>query len=225
MRPLLFSLLLAATILILPCEFKPVAASVDESPARTQSLASSELARATQSDIAAIEVYARGLDSYIKRNARAARYFADTSSQTEAQDRPARWQEFKTKRALDNAWQNNKTYTSSNVWFNQTGELVVALFTYSSPSGDWAQYVTNYYRKDGTLAKSNAELRTFMGDVIRISDRLYDGQGKLLKEQTRFLDLTTRKPKKVNKDEFMDMESPLYQSASALPFYKLLKKR
>jgi hypothetical protein len=85
--------------------------------------------------------------------------------------------------------------------------------------------MTNYYRKDGTLAKTSAELRTFMGDVIRIHDRFYDEQGKLIKEQTRFLDLQTRKPKRVNKSEFMDMEAPLYANTSALPFYSLLKKR
>lgn len=181
-------------------------------------------AQVNQSNLAAIENYVRGLDSYTKRNARAARYFADTASY-ETENAPARWQEFRTKSALDNAWENGKTYTSSNVWFNPTGELVVALFTFSSPSGDWAQYMTNYYRKDGTLAKSSAELRTFMGDIIRINDRFYDDKGKLIKEQTRFLDLKTRRPKRVNKDEFMDMEVPLYASTSALPFYKLLKKR
>ena len=180
--------------------------------------------RLQQSDAASIERYASGLDLYVKRNARAARYFADTSSQ-EQENARERWQEFRTKKALDDAWQNGKTYTSSNVWFNQTGELVVTIFTFSSPSGDWAQYLTNYYRKDGTLAKSSAELRTFMGDIIRINDRLYDGNGKVIKEQTRFLDLQTRKPKKVNKDEFMDMEVPLYTKTSALPFYSLVKKR
>jgi hypothetical protein len=102
---------------------------------------------------------------------------------------------------------------------------MIAVFTFSSPSGDWAQYMTNYYRGDGTLAKSSAELRTFMGDVIRTQDRFYDGSGRLIKERTRYLDLTTRKPKKVKKDEFMDVEAPLYVKASDLPFYTLLKRR
>jgi hypothetical protein len=194
-----------------------------EAAARVERSSSPEPLQGNQSNIAAIESYARGLDVYIKRNARAARYFADTSSY-ETENAPARWQEFRTKTALDNAWQNGKTYTSSNVWFSQTGELVVALFSFSSPSGDWAQYMTNYYRKDGTLAKTSAELRTFMGDIIRINDRLYDDKGKLLREQTRYLDLKTRRPKRVKKDEFMDMEAPLYTRTGALPFYKLLKK-
>jgi hypothetical protein len=208
MRPLIVSLLLAALILALPVGL-------------------TTSARSQQTDVATIEVYARGLDGYVNRNARAARYFADTGSMTDDANMNAapRWQEFRTRKALDNAWQNGKTYSSSNVWFNATGDLVVAVFTFSSPSGDWVQYVTNYYRKDGTLAKSSAELRTFMGDVIRINDRLYDSRGKLLKEQTRFLDLKTRRPKRVGKSDYMEMESPLYKTTSALPFYGLLKKR
>jgi hypothetical protein len=208
MRPLIVSLLLATLLVALPSGLTASAFS-------------------QQSDVASIEVYARGLDRYMNRNARAARYFADTASMTDDANMNAapRWQEFRTRKALDDAWQNGKTYTSSSVWFNATGELVAAVFTFSSPSGDWVQYVTNYYRKDGTLAKSSAELRTFMGDIIRIQDRLYDNKGKLLKEQTRFLDLKTRKPKRVGKSDYMEMESPLYKTASALPFYRLLKKR
>lgn len=221
MRQILLFLLLAAVLLTLPPTYK---AEAHRFAVSTEAYNSTERTQTKQSEIAEIEIYTSGLDRYIKRNERAARYFADTASY-EQENAPARWQEFKTKRMLDKAWQDSKTYTSSNVWFNQTGELVVAMFTFSSPSGDWVQYVTDYYRKDGTLAKSNAELRTFMGDIIRINDRLYADNGKLLKEQTRYLDLKTRKPKRVKKDEFMDMEAPLYAKASALPFYSLLKKR
>jgi hypothetical protein len=219
MRSLLFSFLLVALLLTLSQSYRSAHAVVARR-GDSDSLAASQT---KQSDIAAIETYTRGLDGYIRRNARGARYFADTASY-EQENAPARWQEFRTKSALDNAWQNGKTYTSSNVWFNQTGELAVALFTFSSPSGDWAQYMTNYYRKDGTLARTSAELRTFMGNIIRIYDRLYNDKGRLVKEQTRYLDLKTRRPKRVNKDEFMDMEAPLYASTRALPFYKLLKK-
>jgi hypothetical protein len=222
MRPLIFSLLLAA--LLLPLGYGQTLANAGRASMSAEGSSPLDPSQANQNDVASIEVYARGLDGYIKRNSRAARYFADTRNY-ESDNAPERWQEFRTKAALDNAWQNNKTYTSSNVWFNPTGEPVVALFTFSSPSGDWVQYMTNYYRRDGTLAKSSAELRTFMGDIIRINDRLYDDKGKLLREQTRFLDLTTRRPKRVKKDEFMDMEAPRYSSTSALPFYRLLKRR
>jgi hypothetical protein len=223
MRPLLFFLLLVTLLLTLPFNQRPVTAAAECLSVRTT--VSNSLARlqTKQSDIVAIETYTNGLDRYIKRNARAARYFADTSSYEE-QNAPARWQEFKTKSALDKAWENGQTYTSSNVWFSQTGDPVVTLFTFSSPSGDWAQYLTNYYRSDGTLARHHSELRTFMGNLIIIRDRLYDANGKVLREQTRYLDLNTRKPKKVKQGDFMDQEAPLYIKTSALPFYKLLKK-
>ena len=173
--------------------------------------------------IAEIESYAAGLDRYIKRNASRARRFADVSNYEK--NEPERWQEFPTSKALDKAWQDGKTYKSSNVWFNPGGDLTVALFTLSSPSGDWSQYVTNYYRADGSLAKLNSELRTFMGNVIVIRNRFYDTGGKQLKETTRYLDLTTKKPKRVKQDEFQDMEIPVYAKTSSLPFYNLLKKR
>lgn len=225
--PRIFSfLLLTALLLALPVAHKEItAAQAEGSKVRTTARAVGEAfnqQRAKQNQTAEIEAYASGLDRYAKRNARAGRYFADVSNYEK--NEPARWREFRTKRALDKAWQDGGTYTSANVWPKPTGEMIV-VFTFSSPSGDWAQYMTNYYRSDGTLAKSNAELRTFMGDIIRISDRFYDAGGKLLREQTRYLDLTTKKPKKVKEGDFMEVEAPLYKKTGDLPFHSLLKKR
>ena len=228
MRRILFSLWpLVLLLLAQPHGYKAVAvaAAHDLWSSVGAGLTPSLIAPQTrQAEIAAIESYARGLDRHMRRSAGAARYFADTSSY-EGQNARARWQEFRTKTALDKAWRDAKTYTSSNVWLNPTGEPVVALFTYSSPSGDWAQYVTNYYRSDGTLAKSSSELRTFMGDLIVIRARLYDARGKLIREQNRYLDLKTRKPRRVKAGDFMDREAPLYAKTGELPFYNLLKKR
>jgi hypothetical protein len=170
--------------------------------------------------VAAIEAYSRQMDAYAKRNARRARLFADTSDYTDANS-PARWQEFRSKSALERA----EAYSAANVWSNQAGAPVIAEFSLSSPSGDWAQYVTYYYRDDGTLAKLHSELRTFMGDLIVIRDRLYDSKGKLLQERTRYLDLKTGKPKKVKEGSFMDAPVKLYAKTSELPFYVLLKRR
>jgi hypothetical protein len=183
----------------------------------------SHRAWARQNQIAEIESYSAGLDRYIKRNAARARRFADVSNYEN--NEPERWQEFPSGKALDKAWQDGKTYKSSNVWFSQSGDLTVTLFTLSSPSGDWVQYVTNYYRADGSLAKLNSELRTFMGGLIVIRNRFYDTGGKQLKETTRYLDLQTRRPKRVKSDEFQDMEIPVYARTGSLPFHNLLKKR
>lgn len=216
--------LASCALLVLSLTQYGVGAEALNSLASSQASASafSYLLKTNQSALAEIEATARSLDLYSKSNQRAGRYFADVSNYEN--NAPARWQEFKTRRALDKAWQDGGTYTSANVWSKPTGEMIT-VFTFSSPSGDWAQYMTNYYRADGSLAKSSAELRTFMGDIIRIHDRLYDANGKLVKEQKRYLDLKTRKPKRVKESDFMDVEAPLYTKTSALPFYALLKKR
>jgi hypothetical protein len=171
------------------------------------------------SGVAAIEAYARELDAYARRNARRGRLFADTANYEDGS--APRWQEFRTQRALERA----ESYSVATVWPQATNEALVARFVLSSPSGDWAQYATYYYRSDGTLAKLHSELRTFMGDLIVIRDRLYDSGGKLLQEKTRYLDLNTRKPKKVEAGSFMDVPLEVYAKTNALPFYSLLKKK
>lgn len=171
-------------------------------------------------NIASIEAYSKQMDAYTKRNARAGRLFGDTRAY-ESGDEPALWKEFKTKRALQRA----EVYSAATAWTASTGEVVVVNMDMSSPSGDWAQYNNYYYRSDGTLAKLRAEMRTFLGNVIVIRDRFYDSKGKLLQEKTRYLDLQTRKPKKIKEGEFMDIPPEVYAKTSALPFYALLKNR
>lgn len=171
-------------------------------------------------NIASIEAYSKQMDAYVKRNSRSGRFFGDAANYEEA-DAPARWQEFRNKRALERA----EVYSAATAWTNPAGALLVATFSLTSPSGDWAQDTTYYYRSDGTLAKLHAELRTFMGDLVVIRDRLYDPNGKLLQERTRYLDLQTRKPKKVKEGDFMDIPPELYAKTSNLPFYGLLKRR
>ncbi len=184
------------------------------------SLSSSSL---NPTEVAAIESYSQQLDRSVRRGAFKGRYFADVSSQ-EAENAQPQWREFNNKRALDRAWSDGKTYTSAIIWLKAGRTPVVTDFTLSSPSGDWKHDVTNYYRDDGTLAKTQAELRTFYGDVIVLRTRYYSPEGKLLSEKTRYLDLTTRKPKKVKEGDFMNQEPPVYAKTSSLPFYSLLQK-
>lgn len=171
-------------------------------------------------DIAAIEAYSKQMDAYVKRNSRGGRFFGDMSNYDEP-DAPARWQEFRNKRALRRA----EVYSAATAWMNPAGVLLVADFSLTSPSGDWAQDNIYYYRSDGSLAKLHSEMRTFFGDVIIIRDRLYDSNGKLLQEKTKHLDLQTRKPKKVKEGEYADFPPEVYAKTSNLPFYALLKKR
>ena len=172
------------------------------------------------SGIAAIEAYVKQMDAHVRRNARRGRLFADTSDYTDQSAGP-RWQEFRSKRALERA----EAYSAATVWTNAAGSVVVAQLSLSSPSGDWAQYNTYYYRDDSTLAKLHSELRTFMGDLIVIRERFFASSGKLLQEKTRYLDLQTRRPKKVEAGSFQDMPVEAYAKTSDLPFYALLKKQ
>jgi hypothetical protein len=171
---------------------------------------------ADAAEISKIEAHARQLDRYTKTSR--GRYFAGTASEEEQNPR---WREFKTKREFDKA----ETYSAATVWVKPTGEVAVANFSLSSPSGDWAMYNTYYYRADGTLAKLRSELRTFMGDVIVMRDRLYDTTGKMIQEKVRYLDLNTRKPKRVKEGDYMAMPLEVYAKSSDLPFYKLMNNR
>ncbi|HEX8136057.1 MAG TPA: hypothetical protein VF544_00560 [Pyrinomonadaceae bacterium] len=170
--------------------------------------------------IAAIETYVRQMDAHVRRERRRGRLFGDTSDYTDQNARP-RWQEFQSRRALERA----EVYSAATAWTNAAGSPVVAEFSLSSPSGDWAQYNTYYYRDDGTLAKLHSELRTFMGDLVVIRDRFFDSTGKLLAEKTRYLDLQTRRPKKAEAGSFQDVPVEAYTRTSDLPFYSLLKKQ
>ena len=108
---------------------------------------------------------------------------------------------------------------SCDVW-TRDGKVVLAFFGFTSGSGDWYHFIKYYYREDGTLAKIQARLNTFAGNVSVLRDRYYDTNGKLLKSTRRYLDLQTHKP--VKKANFHDDPVPMFSNTSALPFYRLL---
>jgi hypothetical protein len=108
---------------------------------------------------------------------------------------------------------------SCDVW-TRDGKVVLAFFGFTSGSGDWYHFIKYYYREDGTLAKIQARLNTFAGNVSVLRDRYYDTNGKLLKSTRRYLDLQTHKP--VKKANFHDDPIPMFSNTSALPFHSLL---
>ena len=108
---------------------------------------------------------------------------------------------------------------SCDVW-TRDGKVVLAFFGFTSGSGDWYHFIKYYYREDGTLAKIQARLNTFAGNVSVLRDRYYDASGKLLKSTRRFLDLQTHKP--VKKADFHDDPIPMFKKAGDLPFHRLL---
>lgn len=168
-------------------------------------------AQTPKPNLTEINSYAATIDRFMKVN-KTPRYFGDVSLEEQS-----KWKLFKTRKLIDDA---GEVYEKAVVW-SRTGKIVGVISTLSSPSGDWAHYITYYYRADGSLAKIHAELNTFYGEVSIIRDRFYDSNGQLLHSTQKILDLQTRKPKKPSAD-FMDQDVNVYKKVSELPFSKLL---
>lgn len=101
----------------------------------------------------------------------------------------------------------------------------MANFTFSSPSGDWAHYIYHYFREDGTVAKVEAQLNTFYGNMTVLRRFYFNPKGSLLRKTTKYRDLETQKPKKSEEQDFYDDEVKIFKKANKLPFAVLLRKR
>jgi hypothetical protein len=157
-----------------------------------------------------INSYAKQVDRFSKHHPK--RSFANVGTDTD------NWREFKTSAELNNA--TAAPFDESAFVWLKAGRVVGANFTFTSESGDWAHYVNYYFRENGGLAKVDARLNTFYGNLSVIREKYYDDKGKLLRASTRYLDLQSGKPKK-SKD-FIDEPIPIYLKAQDLPFYKIL---
>jgi hypothetical protein len=175
--------------------------------------------------LAQIEAYAKSIDRLMNRHKEPDVIIADVSDYDS--DDP-KWQRFKTSKELETFRENTETYTIANNW-RSNGKLVSSLFTLFSPSGDWAQYVSHYFRPDGSAAKVTTEMRTFNGDYIIIREMYFDPRGKLLKKASKYLDLSTKKPKKptaeMTDESSESYKADYYKKVSALPFYTLTKRK
>lgn len=107
--------------------------------------------------------------------------------------------------------------------FFQADQPVAVAFGNSSESGDWAQDVTYYYRRDGTLAAKYTLLNTFYGNASVRTRTTYSCSGAVLSKQTQHLNLKTKKPKPPD-PEFVDEPSPEYKRVAMLPFFHQLSK-
>lgn len=172
-----------------------------------------------------IDAYARSLDSYGRRNSRSKLVFADVSEP--GQEKPE-WRRFPSSSSLEKHREDSDVYTIANVW-RRNGKVVLAVMTFSSLSGDWAKYLSLYFRADGGLAKSDTEFRTFYGDLIIRQEFYFDTRRRLLKRTKDFFDLSTGEPKKPD-GEFLGPQSGIYDeenyylTVGKLPFAHLLKK-
>jgi hypothetical protein len=169
-------------------------------------------AAAQKPALVSINSYANQVDRFSKRNPK--RVFANV---TKPENEADNWREFKTAAELENG---EATFDESAFVWQKMGKVVAANFTFTSQSGDWAQYVNYYFREDGTLAKIHQRLNTFYGNLSVIREKFYDTRGRLLRTSTRYLNLRSQKPAKSR--DFMDEPIPLYLRTRDLPFYKLL---
>ena len=172
-------------------------------------------AQTRNAKLAEINSYVAAIDRFTKSNTRSHRIFAEVA---DPDDDKSKWREFKTKREFDK-FEGNPDQ-SAFVW-SRAGKLIAAAFTFTSSSGDWAHLVTYYFREDGALAKIEAQLNTFYGNVSVVRDLWFDNAGTQISSTKKFLDLKTQKPLKKPADYF-DQPVTIFKQVTDLPFYKLL---
>jgi hypothetical protein len=150
--------------------------------------------------------------------------------ETSQSDR-GRWTEYNRQVELDAAVEAGRVYDVAQVWSREDGAIAVSM-SLSSGSGDWIQFVEYCFRPDGTLARTQATLNTFnavskdefkdVNGASRQRDRYFDGDGRQVKVTKRLLDLKTKLPDPTLR--FMESDEPVYKTATALPFFDLLKR-
>ena len=177
------------------------------------------------SAIRQINRYVESVDKITSRKKEPSIVVADVSDYNR---RKLKWRVFRSTKELEKFRESTETYSIAYNWQRES-KIVASVFTFFSPSGDWVRYVRHLFRSDGSVAKVVSELRTFYGDFIVIREMYFDSRGKALKRSTKYLDLTTRKPKKPIA-ELLDDNSVLsrneyYKKVSALPFYSLVKTK
>lgn len=173
--------------------------------------------RTPSSQVEAIESYCKEIDSFIKRNPKRERLFANVAPGTE--NVPDQWRELKGENERTGADTSENLNDNAYVWV-RNGKVVGADFTFQSPSRDWVQYAMYYFREDGTLAKTQATFNTFYGNMQIIRKGIYNAKGKLLRSWAEYFDLRTGQKRK--RSRVAEEAAPVYKKVRNLPFYELL---
>ncbi|NNE68539.1 MAG: hypothetical protein HKN33_18375 [Pyrinomonadaceae bacterium] len=168
----------------------------------------------TAKKLAPIRAYVKSVQKDVQKKGVPDTVVADISDYNNS-EKPE-WKTYESAHAYET--DERESYTTAFIW-KKEGRITQVNFTYSSPSGDWAQYVFHTYYPNGKAAKIDRELRTFLGDVIVNRVSYYDKKGKAVAENVTYRDLETKKL--IRKPEsFMDMEAEIYMNSSDLPFSK-----
>lgn len=188
--------------------------------AQTKKLETAETDAQTSKLVKQIEAYAETIADFVEKQGKPHLIIADVSDYTEAK-KPV-WKKFASEDEFEKARETTEAYTIAYIW-QKGGKTVAVNFTYSSPSGDWAHFIVNTYRADGTLAKTDSRLNTFYGDAAILRTFYFDAKGKKLKETVKYQDLQSDQPFDPKTRDFFDQEAQIYKNVNGLPFANLLK--
>ena len=173
------------------------------------------LARTTRVEVQLIDRYCKEVDRYVRAHPSAFVNVRQGSGVNNAGNgKWRRWPKARSAEAVD-------SNGDARLW-RRNGKIIFVTFLFQSGSRDWALYVNNYYRPDGTIAKIDSELRTFYGDVSVERDWLYRPDGSLVSFDARCFKLSGHEPAQID-DNFIDKSVPLYQTVAHLPFQRLLR--
>ena len=175
-----------------------------------------------KSEIKKIDKYCKSVDFFVKRHKKPQLIFADIS-QTEKE----KWRKFSSEKTLEKFRENTETYSIAYNWINNR-KTNFANFTNFSESGDWANYVSYYFRPNGKLAKIESRYRTFYGHFAAEQNIYFDLKGKVIKRWIQYFDLESMKPIKTPKEWLPDNldnmnDFNFYKTITKLPFASLLK--
>lgn len=163
----------------------------------------------------------REIDDKVKAGTLAGIYWAELAEENESH-----WVSFSSKEAAEKA--QPKGFWKG-AWVYREGDKVQLVeMEIKTPTKEWVQKITYYFRPDGTLQKAHSDFRTFgayerkkgpehqfLAKVLR--DRFYDGKGKCIKKSApRISDATNHR--EVRDVIFTDGAWPLYMKESELPF-------
>jgi hypothetical protein len=171
-------------------------------------------------EIKRVDAYCKTVDAFVKKYKSPHLVFAGISDDNE--NKP-KWKMYNSEKEFEKARETVEAEDIAYVW-QKKGKIVMTNFTLSSDSGDWVHYVYHYFREDGTLAKVEAQLNTFYGNLTVLRDFYFDRNGKLLRKTAKYLDLQTKKPKNPDKQEFYDHDVNIFKKTNNLPFNSLLRK-
>ncbi|HJX89504.1 MAG TPA: hypothetical protein VJ372_03365 [Pyrinomonadaceae bacterium] len=174
------------------------------------------VAQTSNHSISEINIYSAEVERFTQIN-KEHRIFGDVSSAKT--DKTDLWREFKSEKELEDTGNGENLNQMATLWTKQ-GKVIAAKFNFTSPSGDWNHFINYYFRENGSLAKIDAQLNTFEGNISVVRQRYYNSTGPLIKSTETFRDLETHKPRK--SADFMDNPIPIYLKVPDLPFHQLL---